>query len=500
MNLQSIRPLDRIIFYQQRAGAGAKIMSRLCIIISSPLLLLLALTFLPSRTIVTTAFSPSQSLRPTQQSLVRTTMPSSSSSMDESGDGPSTAIVAPAPTADEDSDADEAFKMRTKALCARRNLPLQKVKNGRDLASVANSPVLPNRVYRIGRVSDATSVDIDRLFGSAGGSIGIKTLIDLRSPTELKDDESLDRPEVYANFTDMIFYENRRLVRELRHDETRTMQMKKRRKRDRVRMVVDGTKDVLLGFVDNFFGSEDDNNAEEGGERNMEEDESSDEDEDDDCGDCLEASKLIDEQRMRKNRKERHFVSIMNELKYVRGTVSKLRKRDIAKTIIKSPTTLVSKTARQDITKPFIDEINGGGLPMLNDLLLRFGAPGIKYVLDLCSDVNRHPVAFYCTAGKDRTGMIAAIILALLNVPDADIVEDYSLSANVYAEMDDHKAMVGALSQRNLNAKTFLGAPPHVMMETLHNIREEYGGVEEYLDYIGFGKESRERLICALTQ
>ena len=431
---------------------------------------------------------------------------SSSSSMDESGDG-SAIVAAVPPTADENPDAeDEALKMRTKSLCAMRNLPLQNVKNGRDLASVANSPVLPNRVYRIGRVSDATLDDIDHLFGGGGGGgIGIKTLIDLRSPTELKDDESLDRPEVYADFTDMIFYENRRLVRELSRDETRTMQMKKRRKRDRVRMVVDGTKDVLLGFVDNFFGSsEDDNNddAEGGRERNVEDDEesSSDEDEDDDCGDCLEASKLIDEQRMRKNRKERHFVSIMNELKYVRGTVSKLRKRDIAKTIIKSPTTLVSRSARQDITRPFIDEINGGGLPMLNDLLLRFGAPGIKYVLDLCSDVNRHPVAFYCTAGKDRTGMIAAIILALLNVPDADIVEDYSLSANVYAEMDDHKAMVGALSQRNLNAKTFLGAPPHVMMETLHNIREEYGSVEEYLDYIGFGKESRERLICALTQ
>lgn len=414
------------------------------------------------------------------------------------------------PTTDEEeeegSDQDKAFKTHTKALCAQRNLQLQKVKNGRDLASVANSPILSNRIYRIGRVSDATVGDIELLFGrsstettTTSSSIGIKTLIDLRSPTELKDDESLDRPEVYTNFTDMIFYENRKLVRELQPHETR---LQKRRKRDRVRMVMDGiTKDVLLGFVDNFFGSQDDNNDNNNIEAsNSSNNSEEDEDEEDDCGDCFEASKLINEQRIRKNRKERHFVSIMNELKYVRGTVSKLRKRDIAKTIIKSPTTLVSKTARQDITKPFIDEINEGGLPMLNDLLLRFGAPGIKYVLDLCSDVNRHPVAFYCTAGKDRTGMIAAIILALLNVSDADIVEDYSLSANVYAEMDDHKAMVGALSQRNLNAKTFLGAPPHVMMETLHNIREEYGSVEEYLDYIGFGKESRERLICALTQ
>ena len=57
-----------------------------------------------------------------------------------------------------------------------------------------------------------------------------------------------------------------------------------------------------------------------------------------------------------------------------------------------------------------------------------------------------------------------------------------------------------SLSQRNLDAKTFLGAPPQVMVDTLRNIRAEYGGVEEYLDYIGFGKESRERLIRALTQ
>merc|ERR1719162_2666401 len=137
---------------------------------------------------------------------------------------------------------------------------------------------------------------------------------------------------------------------------------------------------------------------------------------------------------------------------------------------------------------------------MLNELLLRFGAPGIKYVLDLISDANRHPVAFYCTAGKDRTGMIAAIILALLGTEDEAIVEDYSLSANVYAEMNDHKAMVGALSQRNLDAKTFLGAPPEVMADTLIAIEEIYGSVEGYCDWIGFGPEKRDKLRKVLTE
>ena len=211
--------------------------------------------------------------------------------MDESSgnSGSSSAIVAPPSTAtEEDTDEDKAFKLHTKLLCAQRNLPLQKVKNGRDLASVANSPILPNRIYRIGRVSDATILDIDYLFGSSSSSestsssssIGIKTLIDLRSPTELKDDVSLDRPEVYNNFTDMIFYENRKLVKELQPDETRIA--KSRRKRDRVRMVMDGTKDVLLGFVDNFFGSEDDNNNNNNNIDNGSSDDDEDDDDDDD--------------------------------------------------------------------------------------------------------------------------------------------------------------------------------------------------------------------------
>jgi len=376
----------------------------------------------------------------------------------------------------ETTEAEKAFLARTATLCVERNIPLEGVKNARYLASVANSPVLAGKLIRIGRVSDATTHDLELLYGD----LGIKTLVDLRSPTELKDDPTLEREEVYANFTDMVFYERGRMVKELGPDE---YLLQKKGRRDRIRAVRKKGRDVVVGFVDSFFanGDEEDDETEE------------------ECVDCIGAEKLLQETARRRNRKERHFVSIMNEFKYARGTLSKIRKRDIAGTILKAPATLVSKAARERIKKPFLDEINSGGLPMLNELLLVYGAPGIKHVLDLLSDKNRHPVAFYCTAGKDRTGMITAIVLALLGVPDESIIEDYSLSANVYAEMNDHKAMVGALSQRNLDAKTFLGAPPQVMKDTLENIRGTYGSVEGYLDFIGFGEESRERLKAALV-
>jgi protein-tyrosine phosphatase len=45
------------------------------------------------------------------------------------------------------------------------------------------------------------------------------------------------------------------------------------------------------------------------------------------------------------------------------------------------------------------------------------------------------PAVFHCTAGKDRTGMVTALVLSLVGVADAVIVEDYALT-------DDRMALV----------------------------------------------------------
>lgn len=338
--------------------------------------------------------------------------------------------------------ADEiALKARTKLLCEERNLPFDKVKNARDFSSANGSPIKPNRAYRMGKVSDATHQDTAMLLES----IGINTMVDLRSPTELKEDVTLNNNNVFQDFATMIWKESNGKVTEVK-----------------------GGYDI----------------SSKGGKAT--------EDNNDNDDDTTRAADVDPA------RKERHFVSLMNELKYVKGTLRKLRKRDIAKAVLQSPGAIVSRRVRHRVKDVFLSEINEGGLPMLNELLLRMGAPGIKYVLDLLADVDRHPVALYCTAGKDRTGMVTALVLSVVGVPDEDIVEDYSLSANVYAEIGDHTAMVGALSQRNLDAKTFLGAPPQVMRDTLQNIKTNYGSVNGYLDWIGFGEDDRAKLKRAL--
>jgi len=497
---------------------------------------------------------------------------------------PSGSIVDKDAPIDERTPEEEAFFQNTKILCSQRNIPFNSIKNARDLATVRNSPIKPNRVLRTGRVSDATDQDLNLLHGrftttkdtDESGSICIRTLVDLRSPTELKDDLALEREDVYGDFANLIWSERKGgVVRELNGSEPRIPPSRKRSavsasvaptttsKKERgkgKRNILQHIKDIVkLGLgkdkksnvgeshegasvntmneqVILFTAAADlaaviseTNEAdlivqEPQSKKNsiifLEEDEDGGDETEDCCGDEDLASMVVSSSSSsncrfirefppgtmslpstsisRGSRKERHFVSLMNELKYVRGTLSKLRKRDIVKVLVQSPGAILSRRVRTNCKDVFLSEINEGGLPMLNELILKMGSSGIKYVLELCADTNRHPVAFYCTAGKDRTGIIAVLILSVLGVPEEDIVEDYSLSANVYAEMNDHKAMVGALNQRNVNPKTFLGAPPQVMRDTLETIQKNYGNVDGYLDSIGFGLEQRQKLKNAL--
>ncbi|GKY95957.1 hypothetical protein MPSEU_000556200 [Mayamaea pseudoterrestris] len=406
-------------------------------------------------------------------------------------------------------------------LCKTRNLPFAQVKNARDLASAttnssSNVKVQPNRLFRMGRVSDASEHDVNILLND----LQFQTLIDLRSLTEWKEDRAgIMRSDLFGNFTSLVYKESSRsntihkqmngCVRELMADEfpvkepfwSRNDKEQDGNSKSRDKTIIDIMENepkmaTLAAAATEHTLETTVTDAAAAGDAPSTTAASSTDSTDVLCDlDCDDPEFSVPASQLPfKNRRERHFVSLMNELKYVRGTLGRVRKRDTLAAMIKSPGALLSSRIRTSVKEPFLAKINAGGLNMLNELLLRYGAPGIKYVLELCADRQRHPVGFYCTAGKDRTGMIAAIILSLCGVNREDIVTDYSLSANVYAEMNDHKAMVGALSQRSLDAKTFLGAPASVMRETLEAIDKEYGSVEGYCDWIGFGPEQREKL------
>lgn len=86
---------------------------------------------------------------------------------------------------------------------------------------------------------------------------------------------------------------------------------------------------------------------------------------------------------------------------------------------------------------------------------LSYRHPPFDRWLRICSQPHRSfhlslslplfPFSFYI--GKDRTGLVVALTLAVLGVSDEAIVDDYAKSDAAYKELADRDAMVGALSQ-----------------------------------------------------
>jgi len=83
------------------------------------------------------------------------------------------------------------------------------------------------------------------------------------------------------------------------------------------------------------------------------------------------------------------------------------------------------------------------------------GVDGFGAALRLISDAERAPVVMHCFAGKDRTGVLAALTLALLGVSEADIMADYAAS-------EASQVPLGAQIRRDFPDR-LVDAPPHVL-------------------------------------
>ena len=82
---------------------------------------------------------------------------------------------------------------------------------------------------------------------------------------------------------------------------------------------------------------------------------------------------------------------------------------------------------------------------------------------------------FHCRSGKDRTGLVAAILLVIAGVPDEVVAKDFGLSATYLNEpelTEEDSKKPGAYQK---------GSAPETMMLTLEFLRDRYGGVEGYL-------------------
>ena len=112
------------------------------------------------------------------------------------------------------------------------------------------------------------------------------------------------------------------------------------------------------------------------------------------------------------------------------------------------------------------------------------------------SVVSRAPeggVLIHCAGGKDRTGIVSALLLRLAGVGVDDIAADYGLSAeNLKPTLEVWIAEAGDESERELRRR--MGASPaEAMAEMLEQLEREHGSVAEYLLDGGATQEDLER-------
>jgi protein-tyrosine phosphatase len=124
--------------------------------------------------------------------------------------------------------------------------------------------------------------------------------------------------------------------------------------------------------------------------------------------------------------------------------------------------------------------------------MLDEGAPALAAALEVLADPAAYPAVFHCAAGKDRTGVLAAVVLGLLDVPDETVADDYGLSR---AAMDTLVEWLRVNAPEALDAMTdqpaaFLDAPPRAMHEVLALVRAEHGTMAGYVASIGVGADT----------
>jgi protein-tyrosine phosphatase len=133
-------------------------------------------------------------------------------------------------------------------------------------------------------------------------------------------------------------------------------------------------------------------------------------------------------------------------------------------------------------------------------LLAEYAKERIARVITVLAE-SPGAAVYHCAAGKDRTGVISAILLGLLGVREDVIVADYaatqaSLEAIVERLMsaEGYQTMLAALPPDTLHAE------PETMLAFLAHIRDRYGDMPGYARAIGIPDRTLAQLTARLLE
>lgn len=132
--------------------------------------------------------------------------------------------------------------------------------------------------------------------------------------------------------------------------------------------------------------------------------------------------------------------------------------------------------------------------------MLTVGAPRFAMAFDVLAQPDALPAVFHCAAGKDRTGLLAALILGSLRVSLDDIVDDYALTV---AGMERFRVWAARewpewFERMAKLPKAFTAALPEAMRSILDELCDRHGSIRDYVRSIGVSEQTLTVLESAL--
>jgi protein-tyrosine phosphatase len=155
-----------------------------------------------------------------------------------------------------------------------------------------------------------------------------------------------------------------------------------------------------------------------------------------------------------------------------------------------------------DVTWDRDDTVGDGGddpvefLTAQYHALLAQGQARLAEAFALLAETDALPAVFHCAVGKDRTGLLAALVLSALGVDDVTVATDYGLSreamTRMFAWVERQGPEAKAAWQRV--PASHLAAEPEALLRVLAGLRDRHGSIVDYLGSIGVERRVLLRL------
>jgi len=161
------------------------------------------------------------------------------------------------------------------------------------------------------------------------------------------------------------------------------------------------------------------------------------------------------------------------------------------------PTEGAVVTVEEQIATATLPERDDGWIGKVYADYLEHMAPDFRVVVERAAEARTRPLLFHCAAGKDRTGLTAALLLGLLGVSDDVILNDYDLTNDHYTP-GRLSALEPLLTRHGVpeeRVRFLFEARREVMADTLRMLHDRWGGFDGYAsEVLGLTAELPERL------